>query len=168
MIHDEHPFSDPEEWRDPVRKFRGRLSAAVTVVTSGPEGSRAGLTVSSLMVVEGDHPTLLFLCGPASELWDVITETGTFVVHVLEQEHRQLADRFAGVRPSPGGPFQGLDVRQTPHGPVLAEVGTRAYCRFTGHRDLGPVLLVEAAIEQVELHDLTRPLQYFRGRYLDG
>ena len=74
--------------------------------------------------------------------------------------------RFAGVRPSPGGPFRGLVVEDTPYGPVLGSVATRAYCRITGHRDLGPLFLVEAAIEKIELHDLDRPLQYFRGRYL--
>ena len=31
-IHSEHPFADPEPERDPVRRLRGRLGGAVTLV----------------------------------------------------------------------------------------------------------------------------------------
>jgi 3-hydroxy-9,10-secoandrosta-1,3,5(10)-triene-9,17-dione monooxygenase reductase component len=166
VIHDDDPFADPLPERDPVRRFRGRLAAPVTVVTSGPPAARAGLTVSSLVVVEGDTPALFFLLGPVNDLWDAIFDTGWFVVHVLERPHRELSDRFAGYRPSPGGPFAGLTVTDGPFGPEFDDVATRAYCRYAGHRDLGPLHLVEGAIESVKLHDLTAPLQYFRGRYL--
>jgi 3-hydroxy-9,10-secoandrosta-1,3,5(10)-triene-9,17-dione monooxygenase reductase component len=166
VIHDDDPFADPLPERDPVRRFRGRLAAPVTVVTSGPPAARVGLTVSSLVVVEGDTPALFFLLGPVNDLWDAIFDTGWFVVHVLERPHRELSDRFAGYRPSPGGPFAGLTVTDGPFGPEFDDVATRAYCRYAGHRDLGPLHLVEGAIESVKLHDLTEPLQYFRGRYL--
>lgn len=166
MIHDDHPFHDPESERDPIRRFRGRLAAPVTVITSGGADRRAGLTVSSLMVVEGDSPTLFFLCGTVNDVWDEILSTGAFVVHVLERRHRELSDRFAGYWPTPGGPFAGLSVTDTPHGPVLDDVSTRAHCRYVGHRDAGHLVLVEGSIGEIELDDLRDPLQYFRGRYL--
>ena len=54
-IHEgEHPFIRPEADRDPVRRFRGRLVAPVTIVTAGDDVGRAGLTVSSLMLAEGE------------------------------------------------------------------------------------------------------------------
>lgn len=166
MIHDEHPFMDAEEDRDPVRRFRGRLAAPVTVITSGGPGERTGLTISSLVVVEGDDPRVFFLLGKGSDLWTRIRDTGTFVVHVLERRHRELSDRFAGYRPSPGGLFVGVDVTDGPFGPVITDIATRAFCRFDGHRDAEPLYVVEGAIAGVELHDLVDPLQYFRGRYL--
>lgn len=166
MIHDEHPFGDPEPERDPIRRFRGRLAAPVTVVTSGTPDRRAGLTVSSIVIVEGEAPTIFFLCATVNDVWDEIVATGAFVVHVLEKRHRDLSDRFAGYRPSPGGPFSGLAVTDTEFGPVLDDVPTRAHCRYTGHRDAGHLVLVEAEVDRVELDDLREPLQYFRGRYL--
>jgi 3-hydroxy-9,10-secoandrosta-1,3,5(10)-triene-9,17-dione monooxygenase reductase component len=166
MIHDDDPFADPLSERDPVRRFRGRLAAPVTVVTAGPPRGRAGLTVSSLVIVEGEEPALFFLLGPVNDLWDAISDTGWFVVHVLERRHRALSDIFAGYRPSPGGPFTGLAVTDGPYGPELDDVATRAYCRYTGHRDLGPLYLVEGAVESVAVSDITEPLQYFRGHYL--
>lgn len=168
VIHDDNPFVDAEEERDPIRRFRGRLAAPVTVVTSGPPEARAGLTISSLVVVEGDEPALFFLLGELTDLWDRMIDTGTFVVHVLERRHRELSDRFAGYRPSPGGLFHGVPVVDGDHGPVIEGIATRAACSFAGSRTAGPLVLVEGAVDEVTIHDLTEPLQYFRGRYIGG
>ena len=166
-IHDdEHPFADPEDERDPIRRFRGRLAAPVTVITSGGPDDRAGLTVSSIIVAEGQPPTVHFLCGPENDVWDRIVETGTFVVHVLEERHSAISDAFAFIRPSPGGPFKGLEVVDSPHGPVITSIQTRAACRHVFHRELTAHALVEGAIESVSLHDMQRPLGWFRGSYL--
>jgi len=166
VIHDEHPFADPEDLRDPVRRFRGRLAAPVTIVTAGGAGTRTGLTVSSLVVAEGEPSRVFFLCGTLTDLWVEIVAGSGFVVHVLEEEHRELSDRFAGIRPSPGGLFAGLDPEDTPWGPVIPSIETRAYCRLTGHTETGIYALVDGIVDRVDLSDVTRPLQYFRGRYL--
>ena len=165
-IHDDHPFLDPEGDRHPVRRLRGRLGAPVTVVTAGSRDDRVGLTISSLVVVEGEPPRLHFLLGDESRLWDRIRDHGSFVVHVLEYRHRPLAGRFAGSVPSPGGPFAGLEVIDGECGPELADVPTRARCRFDGGRpgDGGHVV-VDGVIDVVELSDLEDPLVWFRGRY---
>ncbi|NIR37157.1 MAG: flavin reductase [Actinobacteria bacterium] len=169
FIHDEHPFSDPEGGRDPVRRLRGRLAAPVTIVTAGDAERPVGLTVSSL-VVAGDEASGMvhFVLGPDSYVWDVIQETGGFVVHVLEGPQRTLADRFAGIRPSPGGPFAGVDVVASEFGPVITACPTRAGCRLVGVRTENDHLLVSGSIEIVAVHELTDPLQWFRGGYLTG
>jgi flavin reductase (DIM6/NTAB) family NADH-FMN oxidoreductase RutF len=122
--------------------------------------------VSSIIVAEGDPPTVHFLCGPENDVWDRILDTGTFVVHVLAEGDAAVSDAFAGVRPAPGGPFRGLEVSDTPHGPVITTIDTRAACRYLGHRDLTAHALVEGAIDSVTVHDLRRPLGWFRGSYL--
>lgn len=168
-IHDEHPFSDPEGARDPVRRFRGRLAAPVTVVTAGDVDHPVGLTVSSL-VVAGDEASGMvhFVLGPESYVWDVIERTEGFVVHVLDRSQRALADRFAGIRPSPGGPFAGVDLGPSEFGPLITDCPTRAGCRFAGVRAEDDHLLVSGSIESVTVHDLTAPLQWFRGGYVNG
>ena len=151
--------------RDPVRQFRGRLAAPVTVITAGAGSARTGLTVSSLMVAEGDAPRVHFLLGTTTDLYEVVEETRSFVVHVLEEPHRGLADRFAGLAPSPGGLFAGLAVDDGEYGPVIEELSSRIHCRYDG----GPAgefhVLAGGDIARVELHDLTSPLLYFRGSY---
>ena len=82
-------------------------------------GSRAGLTVSSVMVAGGEPGRLLALIDPDSSLRDVLEETGRGVVHLLRWEHRDLAEAFAGQMPAPGGPFTTGEWEQTEHGPRL-------------------------------------------------
>ncbi len=164
-IHDEHPFSVPPDLRDPARQLRGRLSSGVTVVTSGGPGSWAGLTVSSLLIAEGEPSRVVMLVGDSTDLWYAIEQSRAWVLHVLEADGRALSDRFAGIRPSPGGPFAGLVVEDTPWGPALEEVTTRAYCRLEGSRETGFHRLVTGTIDDIDLSDLRDPLVYFRGRY---
>ena len=59
----------PEADRDPVRRFRGRLAAPVTIATAGASDARAGLTVSSLMVSEGDPGRIHLLLGPLADIY---------------------------------------------------------------------------------------------------
>src|SRR5665811_1166568 len=72
----EHPFLAPEADRDPVRRTRGRLVAPVTIVTAGDEAGTAGLTVSSLMLAEGDPGSVHFLLGPTTDVAEIVGRTG--------------------------------------------------------------------------------------------
>src|SRR5436305_10995250 len=101
-IHSTDPFATPEGERSPVRRVRGRLAAPVTLWTApGP----AGLTVSSVLIADGTPGRVLGLVDGESELWEAASSAGRFSVIPLTAEDRQLADRFAGLLPSPGGLF---------------------------------------------------------------
>ncbi|MBI5158221.1 MAG: flavin reductase [Acidimicrobiia bacterium] len=165
MIHDDNPFSVPESERDPVRRLRGRLVAPVTVVTAGSGDRRTGLTVSSLMIADGEPGRLIFLCGRNADLGDVIASSGGFVVHALGSGDEWLADRFAGVRPSPGGLFAGLEISDGAYGPVITTVATRAECSMAALADAGWYHLIEGSIASVVLGEPVEPLVRFRGRY---
>jgi flavin reductase (DIM6/NTAB) family NADH-FMN oxidoreductase RutF len=156
------PFATPDHLRSPVRRLRGRLPSAVTLWTApGP----AGLTVSSTLVVDGDPGRLLGVLDEESELWAAIEDAGRFAVTALTSEDRQLADRFAGLMPAPGGLFAGGGWRESGYGPVPAGRASWAGCRLDGARPVGWGLLVEATIETVELGDAEPPLVHYRGRY---
>jgi 3-hydroxy-9,10-secoandrosta-1,3,5(10)-triene-9,17-dione monooxygenase reductase component len=156
------PFATPDHLRSPLRRLRGRLPAAVTLWTApGP----AGLTVSSTLVIDGDPGRLLGVLDEESDLWGAIEESGRFAVTVLTAEDRQLADRFAGLMPAPGGLFAGTGWRETGYGPVPAGRASWAGCRLDGARPVGWGLVVESTIETVELGDAQAPLVHHRGRY---
>jgi flavin reductase (DIM6/NTAB) family NADH-FMN oxidoreductase RutF len=137
----------------------------VTIITAGDDVGRSGLTVSSLMLAEGDPGSVHFLLGPTADVYDVITRTDRFVVHILAQEHRTLSEVFAGRRPNPGGPFVGVAVTDTNWGPTLDDVADRAFCSGISTVEHGYSLLVSASIDEVAVADLTEPLTYFRGSY---
>lgn len=159
-----NPFAPPVEQRDPARRLRGRLAAPVTVWTAGAGAEATGLTVSSVMVAEGEPARVLGLLGDLTDVWERLRETGRFVVHVLGRGDRPLADRFAGLVPIVGGVFAGLDVADSAHGPVLRGIGTRAACRFEDATPVGYGLLVRGVIDDVVL-DGEEPLVYVRGGY---
>lgn len=169
-IHSGDPFATPDEQRSPVRRLRGRLVAPVTLWTApGP----AGLTVSSTMIADGEPGLVLGLIDDESDLWSGISHAGVFTVSPLLPGQQELADRFAGLAPAPGGLFARESWRDTGFGPVLAGAGPAspagpaswAGCRLVGARRCGWALLVEGVIEQVELGDEPQPLAYYRGRY---
>jgi flavin reductase (DIM6/NTAB) family NADH-FMN oxidoreductase RutF len=166
-IHHVDPFAEPEHLRSAARRLRGRLASPVTLWTaSGP----AGLTVSSTVVADGDPARLLGLVSEDSDVWLALSATGRFAVSALRVVDRQLADRFAGLLPAPGGPFAAGDWTETPYGPVPSGVGAWAGCRLDAAREFGWAQLVEATIETIELADADPPLIHYRGRYhqLDG
>ena len=168
-----HPFATPPERRNPARRLRGRLVAPVTVWTAGRPPGGAGLTVSSLLVAEGEPARLLGLIDPTSAFWEAMQEAGRFVVHLLAAGDRSLAERFSENRPPVRGAFEGLDMTSSPWGPVLGGTRPRAACRLAGSTTVGYAELVEGVVEQLELHDLDDPLAWQHGRYrsvedLDG
>lgn len=162
-IHASDPFATPETDRSPVRRFRGRLAAAVTLWTSpGP----AGLTVSSTTIADGDPAKVLGLIDDESDLWDTISQTRRFAVVPLTESDQQLADRFAGLMPAPGGLFAHGEWTETAYGPVPASAGAWIGCTLDADRPLGWSLLVEATIAEVHVVHDAAPLLHYRGRYL--
>ena len=164
-VRSEDPFATPAAERDPARRLRGRLVAPVTVWTAGEGRLRAGLTVSSLLVAEGEPPVVLGLIGPLTDLFEVLTTTGAFAVHVLEEGDRRLADSFAGAHPGPGGPFEGLDVEDSPWGPLLPGTRTTIGCRLAGTATAGWFELVRGTVEELRLAPGRRPMAWLAGRY---
>ena len=164
-IHTEHPFSDPAD--DPVRRFRGRLGGTVSLWTTGSGAGRAGLTVTSYVVANGDPPHVLGLVDPESELAETAQKTQRLVVQLLEWQHREVAETFAGLFPSPGGLFRGGPWSDTDWGPVLDDASAWAGVRIVEEpRAAGWSLLLEGSVEHVELRQSSRPLLHRRGRYL--
>ena len=159
------PFATPRRFRDPARRLRGRLAAPVTLWTAGAEDARAGLTVSSIMVAEGDPPTVLGLINPLTDLFEALHETGAFVVHVLGRGQRRLAERFAGTFPSPGGRFSQDEWQQGEGGPVLISAAGRAYCELLHVQEAGYHNLVQGGIQRVELGAQVDPLVYLHGGF---
>jgi flavin reductase (DIM6/NTAB) family NADH-FMN oxidoreductase RutF len=160
-IHSEHPFAEPP---DPVRRFRGRLGGAVSLWTAGQGPDRAGLTVSSLMVANGDPAAILGLLDPDSALFETLSGTGLGVVQLLTWADRDLADAFGGLAPAPGGPFRLGDWEQGDHGPVLSG-RTHALVRLVRSEDVGWSRLVTATVDRVDLAEDRETLEHRRGRY---
>ncbi len=168
-IHTGHPFAEGEE--DPLRRFRGRTGGAVSLWTAGAGTERAGLTVTSFLVVNGDPAVVVGAVDPESALADAVAETGRIVVQLLQWRHRDLAEQLAGLMPAPGGVFRGERWHDSTWGPVLSDASAWLGATVSSSpRAVGWSQLVEAEVEHVELGPETsspdQPLLHRRGRYL--
>jgi flavin reductase (DIM6/NTAB) family NADH-FMN oxidoreductase RutF len=122
-----------------------------------------GLTVSSLLVGQGEPPVLAGLISPSTELADALsTSSAKFVVHVVGAGQRRLAQHFAGELPAPP---ELLATRVGPHGPVLEALGDRIFCRVTSSKSFGWSLLVEAEVADVEVGEPSKALAWYHGAF---
>ncbi len=159
-ISGDHPFLPGESDRDPLRRFRGRLTGATTLWTApGP----VGLTVASVLVAEPAY--VVGVVGEDSDLLEGLLDAGRFTVQLLGWEHRDVADEVAGLRPAPGGVFRTRPWRDTDWGPVLDGVTSWAGCTVHDERPLGWGRLVTGEAAHVEVGDLGDPLVWHRGAY---
>ncbi len=127
-IHSTHPFADPEP--DPVRRFRGRLGGAVTLWTTGSDAARSGLTITSLMVANGETASILALVDPDSDFLDGVRETGRCVVQGPVVVRARLWPRCSPApRRRPVAPSRTADFEQTAWGPRLVAATSWAYRR---------------------------------------
>lgn len=164
-IHTGHPFADPAP--DAARRFRGRLGGAVSLWTAGAGRSRAGLTVTSMMVAGGEPGRVLALLDPDADLTQALADTGRAVVQLLAWQHRQLAEAFAGTAPAPGGPFRTGEFHDTHHGPRLADAGAWATVTLEETREVGWSRLVTCRLGDVEVSERDDDaLLHRRGRWL--
>ncbi|HET9779160.1 MAG TPA: flavin reductase family protein [Propionibacteriaceae bacterium] len=167
-IYHSHPFAAGEQDRNPLRRFRGRMASPVSIWMAASAGSRAGWTLSSFMVADGDPGEVIGLIDEESALADILAETRTVTVNLLGWDQRGLADAFAGVAPAPGGPFAQAGWTDTEWGPVLVESLGWIGARLGSDPDhAGWGLLLRAVVEWVEIQapptdDL---LCYVHGRY---
>ena len=160
------PFWLPVDAKDPVRRLRGQLPAPVTVWTAAsPDGSPVGITVSSVLIAEGDTATVIGLIAPLSDFWDAVQITRRFLVHVLSADQVRVADQFA-LR-YPGDPFEGLATSNSEHGPILDGSATWAKCCLDSHMEVGWSVLAKGLIVDIMAAANPRlPLVNYRGRYL--
>lgn len=175
-IHSEHPFADAAGDRSPLRRFRGRMVSPVSVWTALGRGHRAGWTVSSFLVADGEPGQVVGVVDEDSDLVEVLTDPHAepelaprVVVNLLGWDQRALADAFAGQAPAPGGVFRLGAWTESEWGPVLLGsagwIGARLVPGAPDHAGWG--LLVRAVVEHVEVGEVedTGLLAHVRGRY---
>ena len=149
------------------------MSAPVSVWAAGQGGGRAGWTLSSFLLVDGEPAEVVGVLDEDSTLAERLTGSEAvagrpFTVNLLGWHHRGLADAFAGLVPAPGGPFPVGRWRDTDWGPVLDDAPGWLGVRLRSVPDhAGWGLLIRATVGHVEIGSdpAEGMLAYVRGRY---
>ena len=149
-----------------MRAFRRRWASGVAIVTIALDGGFRGVTVSGLMPLALDPPSIAIAMQEDS-LFQQWLEPGQRIgISILDRQMEFLAERFAGRAPVPDAAFTGVSHRVVDDVPLL--VGALGWCvaevsRVHGE---GDHILVTALATRFEIPaDSDEPMVLYEGRY---
>lgn len=157
--------------RQPVvgnAEFRAAMSgmaASVSVVTARRGGERIGRTVTSMLSLSMNPPTILVSIDIMSRLADLIAKTGGFSLALLAEDQAEVADAFAG-RVEPEARFGAGRWSEWPSGhPMLLGAVTALDCDVIGSIETGTHVLFAGAVIEAETTGGRSPLLWQRHQY---
>ena len=148
---------------DLFRRVMGSFASGVTIVTTLDEtGEPRGFTASGMSSLSL-NPRLLLVCvNTTSATLAAIQARGGFVVNILTDAQRELAQRFASRLE---GKFAGVAWQPGSTGdPVLTGALAHAECRIYRIYEGGDHVIILGEVVAAAAGDAV-PLLYFRGRY---
>ena len=149
---------------DTARAFRdalGCFATGVTVVTTATEEGPLAITANSFTSVSLDPPLVLWCAARRSLRHDAFARAGRYSIHVIGEDQRALAARFA----RSGHDFTALDWAPDAHGtPILAGCLARFDCLAEARHPGGDHSILVGRV----IHAMHRPgkgLIYKRGQF---
>jgi flavin reductase ActVB len=154
----------PDSYREAMRQ----LASGVTVVTTTDRrGDRFGFTASSFIPVSMEPPLVLVCIARSARSFEVFHSCTRFVVSVLADRHREVADRFSRSLADKFGVGQ---LTTTPDGmPAVDGALSTFECETTSRQDAGDHMILMGRIYRLR-SEPGHPMVYFdRGfRRLEG
>ncbi|AQS72337.1 flavin oxidoreductase [Streptomyces pactum] len=141
-----------------------KLAAGVTVVTARGEDGPLGMTVSAVTSLSARPPLLLACLRDGSRTLAAVRAGRAFAVHLLREEQRDLAGRFASPTTSAAERFAGTGIRQVLGVPVLAGALAWSVCLTEDVRRYGDHHLVVGRVAAVHVGG-GRPLLWHDRRF---
>jgi flavin reductase (NADH) len=148
------------------RAFMAGFPSGVSIVTAyAADGSRRGMTCSSVSSVAVDPPTLLVCLRAGSPTLAAALESGSFAVNLLHAGAQHVAELFASARPDrfERVPWATDDAACGPH--LAAGTHAVADCRVSGVLAVGDHVVTLGSVVRVHGTDGHRPLLYGLRRY---
>ena len=154
----------PETYREAMRQ----LASGVTVVTTTDRrGDRFGFTASSFIPVSMEPPLVLVCIARSAMSFEVFHSCPRFVVSVLADQHRDVADRFSRSLADKFGVGQ---LTTTPDGLPAVDGALSVFeCETTSRHDAGDHMILMGRVYRLRTEP-GHPMVYFdRGfRRLEG
>jgi len=150
---------------DELRAAMRRFPAGVAVVTLAADGTRAGVTVGSLVSLSLEPPLVGISIGVHTSPHLLLREAGRFVVNVLAGDQDDLARHFAASVP-PIAMWNGIAVRDGGLDEPLLD-GALAWleCRIAAEHPAGDHAFFVGEVLSVELGRRAPGLAYVDGAY---
>jgi flavin reductase (DIM6/NTAB) family NADH-FMN oxidoreductase RutF len=136
-----------EELREVMRRF----PAPVAVVATELDGERFGLTVGSLVSLSLEPPLVGISIGKESSSYEPLRRAGGWTASLLSGAQATVAQHFARRGIPPVVLWDGVDVREGSHGPLVAGALSWLECRTVAEHDAGDHTIFVGEVESAEL-----------------
>ena len=160
-----HPPRQPVVGNAEFRAAMSGMATTVSVVTARRGSEQIGRTVTSMLSLSMNPPTILVSIDIMSRLADIIAKTGGFSFALLADDQAAVADAFAG-RVEPEERFNTGSWSQWPSGhPMLLGAVTALDCDVVGSIETGTHVLFAGAVIEAETTTSRSPLLWQRHGY---
>lgn len=160
-----HPPRNPVIGNAEFRAAMAAMASTVSVVTARQGEEVIGRTVTSMLSLAMNPPTILISIDIMSRLADIIARTNGFSLAMLADDQRAAGDAFAGGLPS-AERFTVCDWSRWQSGrPILLGAVTALDCDVIGAIETGTHVLFAGAIIEAETTTSRLPLLWQRHHY---
>ncbi len=137
----------------------------VTLLTTGDEKARRGMTATAVCSLSATPPRLLACVNVSGAAYRMIASSGALTVNLLGAAHEGLATRFGGA-PHEGDPFDGAHCVEGVNGaPRLADAPAAFECTVEDVIDAGTHAIVIGEVRNVVVAGAALPLIHVNGRF---
>lgn len=148
--------------REQFRLAMRLVAATVTLVTAASNGLRSGLTATAMCSLSDDPPSMLVCVNRTAITHDFIVSSRMFCINILGEQHRELAEIFAGRTGLDGEPrfVHGEWQARTTGAPVLCDSCVSLECQLVDRAEMKThtVFIGQVLALHMGLH--RRPLLY--------
>jgi flavin reductase (DIM6/NTAB) family NADH-FMN oxidoreductase RutF len=150
---------------DAFKSAMRRFATGVTIVTTKNVDAIHGFTVNAFASVTADPPTVLVCVNRTARAHPMISESGSFCVHILALEQQKLAEQFQGGEPHER--FRDVVHRSGPSGsPIIDDVLAYVDCKVEEEVSAGThTIFIGRVLESGEREGA--PLGYYDRTYRD-
>lgn len=138
--------------------FRDHPAGVALITAQTPDGP-VGLTASSVASVAVDPPALSFSVTRATGSAGGVLHADSFVVHLLDSRHAEIAQTFAVSGTERFTEAQGWEMLPTGE-PLLADVRVALRCRSLHQLEVGSSVIVVAGVLDAHFGDAAEPMSY--------
>jgi len=144
-----------------------QLASGICLVTHSVGGERAGMTATAVASLSLDPPTLIVCVNRAASIYAGLTPGAALGVSVLGADHREFAERFAGLTGEEGAErFREGRWRISPNGtPLLLDALAAFACEVDDVVERNTHAIVIGRVKHAAVASGGGALVYWRGGY---
>ena len=148
-----------------LREVMRRFPAPVAVVTTRVDDERYGFTAGSVVSLSLEPPLVGVSVGLASSSHEPIRRAGGFAISLLSEHQVDVAQHFARTGIPPVVLWEGTNVRDGEHGPLVQDALAWLECRTWAEYAAGDHTLFIGEVQSLELGTRARGLVYRDSTY---